>query len=119
MIELAPPDAKTDRAIVRGFDFFAPADESRAESRDWLQRPSTPIVRGVNFQFVDDTRRDPARANLVARKDGAVHHDDVEAGLSELPRAGRSCRSAADDQYVASIHTLDRLMGPWSFGLGP
>ena len=104
MIELAAPDAKTDRVIVDGLDFLAPADESRAESRDWLQRPSTPIFRSVNFQFVHDARCNPARADLVAWEDCGIHHDDIEARLPQFPRASRSGRSTAYDQYVAGIH---------------
>src|SRR6266446_1857549 len=104
MIELAAADAVADRVVVNGLDFPAPADESRAESRDWLQRPSTPIFRSVNFQFVHDARRNPARTDFVAWEDRGVHHDDIEARLPQFPRAGRSRRPTAHDQYVAGLH---------------
>ena len=77
------------------------ADQPDAESGDRLKRPAVAVVVGIELEVVDDLRRDPAGADLVARKRRAVDDDDVEAGLAQRPRARRSGRAAADDHDVA------------------
>jgi hypothetical protein len=60
----------------------------------------------VQFQIIDDLRRDPARAHFVAGEDRSVHDDDVEARLAQSSRTGRPRWSSADNQDVTAIHPV-------------
>src|SRR4051794_10057658 len=77
------------------------AGQARAERCYWLERAPLGVVVDVEFESLDDGRRDPTRAALVAWKDGAVENEHVRAVPPKSPAAGRAGRSAADDQDLA------------------
>src|SRR6202040_4043427 len=104
VIEFATANAEADRAAVSRLHLAAPPDDPDAKSGDRLERPSLPVLLGIEAQFSDDLGCDPSGADLVTRKRRHVHDHHVETRLTELPRAGRACRSTADDQRVACIH---------------
>src|SRR5262249_45311620 len=73
------------------------------EARDRLQHATLLVVARIDLQLFDHLRRDPARAHLVARELALVEDQHVEAGTTQLARARRAGRPAADDQHVASF----------------
>src|SRR4029453_14074832 len=82
-----------------------PADHSRAEGGDRLERPARGVRGGVEGQRLDDGRRNPPGAYLVSRERRLIAEAPVRAGLAELPRAGRSSRPAADHEDVTGLHS--------------
>ncbi len=63
------------------------------------------VIFGREFQFVEDQRRDPSGAQLVARKGGAIDDQHIEAGVTQRPGTRRSCGPAANDHYIARVHS--------------
>ena len=100
VIELEAPDAVAHRPRVVGIDLTTP-QESGSKTGDGLKHAPAPVVLDVELQRLHDRRRDPPGADLVARKGALVHHDHVDAGPREGPGAGRSGRTATDDQHLA------------------
>ena len=103
VVEFATADAVADGLRVLGEDFAA-AEDAGAEAGNRLQHARGGVVGEVELQLGDDGGGDPAGADFVAGEGGFVEDEDVEAGLAELPGAGRAGRAAADDEDVAGEH---------------
>src|SRR5205085_4715502 len=82
VIELAPADPVTHRPRV-AYQMHLVAHAADAKSRDRIDR-AIPAVRGhVEPELAYDSRRDPARADLVARKRRLVGDDHVRGWAHE------------------------------------
>src|SRR5215472_10470466 len=88
MIELAPPDAVAHGTVVSDDDLVVASDHAGAKAGDRLQGPALRVRFQIQSKALDDLRRNPAGADLVARKRRAVDNQHVEAGATELPGAG-------------------------------
>src|SRR5436309_16118539 len=104
MIELAPPDPEADGPVVDGIDLSLTIDDARTKAGDWLKGPSAPIIVHVDLEVVDDLRRNPAGAYLVAREQGGVHDNDVDAGPQAFQGQREPPRSADDAHDDKPVH---------------
>src|SRR6185436_13640215 len=101
MVEFATPDAEARRGLV-AHRRCGPADGADAKAADRLQHALARILVKIEFQRRHCGRRDPAGAHLVAREFLLVDDEYIEACPAQLPRAGGSRRTAADDQDITS-----------------
>ena len=60
----------------------------------------------IDGEFLTHLWRDPAGADLVARKAFPIQDDDVEAAFAQPPGTARTARAAADDENVAVLHAV-------------
>ena len=108
MIELEAADRIADNAGIACIDRLG-AEDGRAKAPDVLNGESGGAVFvGVEVEQPEDTRRDPARTDLVTRKARAVDNDDVPPGAVQHPRARGAGRTAADDYGIAVNHCTDQ-----------
>src|SRR6185369_14083228 len=102
VVELATADAVADDLLIV-HRLRSALTHASDEAGDRLQHATLFVIARVDLQLLDDLRRYPARADLVARELALVEDQDVEAGATQLARARRARRSAADDQHVARV----------------
>src|SRR5690606_32408620 len=107
VVELASPDAVADDLAERRLAART-IERAGAEGAERLQRPAAGVLVEIDLQRVDDGRRDPAGADLVARERGTVDDEHVGTGGEEGACAGGSRRSAPDDEDVALTHRRPR-----------
>ena len=76
----------------------------------------------IEFEIVDNFRRDPSGTQFGSRKTRAIQYENIDASLAEFPRTGRSCRPASDNQRVNFLHSwlafgglrrVQKLSSPW------
>ena len=112
VVELAAANRVADRARIARFDRAA-ANHPGAKAGDLLQgRAGRAVLRRIEVEQGEDVRRQPSRADLVARKPRAIDDDDLPSCEPQLARARRAGGPAADDDRVAADH--GRVMA--SFG---
>src|SRR5207247_6931596 len=107
VVKLVSPYAVAYRLRIPCLDrSFAHA--ARAKSGDRLEDAAAGVFSRVDLQLPEHGRRDPSAADLVARKLSFVQDKYIQAGAPQFPGAGRSRRTAADDQDIARIHSCSR-----------
>ena len=109
VVEFAAADSVTYRFAVVGFG-FAVAHHAGAKSGDGLKNVGAGVIGGVDFEFVENRKSDPAAADFVARECGLIEDRDVNAervatARRRKNRPGRRRRSR-------------RCMHPFRFLLG-
>ncbi len=76
----------------------------------------------IKFEVVDDFRRDPSGAQFRSWKTRKIKNENIDAGLAQLPCAGRACRPTSDNQRVNFVHSrlafdgfrrIQKLSVPW------
>ena len=104
-IELAATDAVADDGFVSCPDRPSIGQDARAEARHVLHHESArPVLLGREAEDLEDPRRNPARAHLVARKARTIQHEHVRTRAPERPGARRARGAAAGDNDVDVPH---------------
>ncbi|MFO0001499.1 MAG: hypothetical protein ACK559_10235, partial [bacterium] len=108
VVELAATDRVAHDLGIPGVDRGL-TDQAGAKRRDRLQRAHRAIRSGAHVLVEVDPprlhhgRRDPTRADLVAREHGLVEHRHGQARRARCAGAGGTRRATADAQHVAAL----------------
>src|SRR6516225_4786395 len=87
-IELAAANAITDDVIVADLDLRA-SDSAQPQAIDRLEDMTVRVIFRVNAQLIEHQGGDPSPAELVARKGGAIKHQNIESGVAQAPGTRR------------------------------
>jgi hypothetical protein len=80
------------------------SDPPHPEAVDRLEHVILGECLGFDPEILEDLRRHPAGAELVAREAPPVEHQHVEAGLAQRPGAGRARGPTPHDDDVTRLH---------------
>ena len=85
---------------------FRKAETLEVEMQPIKAHETMRIGIDIEFEIVDDFRRDPTGTKFCSRKTRAVENDHIDTCLAELPCTGRSRRTPSNNQCVDALHVL-------------